>query len=418
MEDISNITKQTLFNLSKRGVDATPIEYEKEFCKIAQEIEFSIEECEYFKYAISKLSENELKEKNNKIETTKDLIDILLQRVEKKNLDKMSELFQESLRPSISLKIDNELKKFSIKIGDAPSLMFEEDIQKEMEKFIENRFEVDKKIVAKKTADIARLITLMSKYLGDAIHSNTKGSNSVSDIRDQINSLEMSATTKEELNKLQTKLVKAALSIENEMNEVNKNLQSGKNEVTKLESRIKELEDELKKTKQLNTKDHLTGVLNRRAYEEKINNLDEMYKRLGQDFAVVFFDLDHFKNINDSYGHEGGDIVLKTFASLLQKLTRDIDIVGRYGGEEFVVALHYNNISELEKYVTRIKSVVTNNKFVLKNDIRVKITFSAGIELRSNKKDLNETVSSADSLLYKAKNTGRDKVIFWDGKEL
>ncbi len=417
MEDISNIAKQAVLNLTKKDVAATPKAYTKEFCKISKEIEFDVEECQYFKYALSKLSKDELKiNGNKKIETIYDVIDILLQRVEKKSIEKMSELLQQSMVPSISLSIEKDLHTFSVKIGDSPSLIFEESIQQEIEKFIEKRFEVDKKIVARKTADIARLITLMGKYLGDAIDSNKKGSVNVSGIKNEINSISAANTTKEELNKLQSKLVKAAINIETEMQVVTSNLQSGKEEITILENKILELENELKKTRLKNTKDHLTGTLNRKAYEDELRKFDEKYKRLGTDFAIIFFDIDHFKNVNDTYGHEGGDVILKTFASLILKLTRDIDIVGRYGGEEFVVAIHYKNIEELEKYITRIKSVVTKNKFIYKEH-KVSITFSAGIELRSNTFSIDETINNADKLLYKAKKTGRDKIIFWNNKE-
>ncbi len=418
MEKISNITKQTLVNLAIKNIDATPKEYEKEFCNISKGMDLNIQECEYFNTILSKLTKNELENNKNKdIETIYDVIDILLQRVESKNIDKMSKLLQQSLKPSISLSFSNDLQAFSIKIGDSPSLIFEESIQQEMEKFIENRFEVDKKVVAQKTADIARLITLMSKYLGDAIDSNKNGSSNVANIKDEIQSISVAGSTKEELNKLQAKLVQAAITIENEMSAVNDNLSTGKNEVKKLESRIEELESELLETKEKSSKDHLTGTLVRSAYETEIERLDSIYKRGGQDFAIVFFDIDHFKKVNDDYGHDGGDVVLKTFASLLLKLTRDTDIIGRYGGEEFVAALHYNNIEELETYVTRIKSVVSKNKFLFNNH-KIQITFSAGVELRSNNKSASQAISNADKSLYKAKNTGRNKIIFWNGKEI
>ena len=418
MEKISNITKQTLVNLAIKNIDATPKEYEKEFCNISKGMDLNIQECEYFNSILSKLTKNELENNKNKdIETIYDVIDILLQRVESKNIDKMSKLLQQSLKPSISLSFSNDLQAFSIKIGDSPSLIFEESIQQEMEKFIENRFEVDKKVVAQKTADIARLITLMSKYLGDAIDSNKNGSSNVANIKDEIQSISVAGSTKEELNKLQAKLVQAAITIENEMSAVNDNLSTGKNEVKKLESRIEELESELLETKEKSSKDHLTRTLVRSAYETEIERLDSIYKRGGQDFAIVFFDIDHFKKVNDDYGHDGGDVVLKTFASLLLKLTRDTDIIGRYGGEEFVAALHYNNIEELETYVTRIKSVVSKNKFLFNNH-KIQITFSAGVELRSNNESVSQAISNADKSLYKAKNTGRNKIIFWNGKEI
>ncbi len=416
-DNILKVSTQTINNLSKLKIDPTPKAYHDEFCRIANHFRLSTKECDYFKKALCKISKEEIKQSNiTKIESIYDLIDILIQRTPKTNIQNMSKLIQESLHPSISLSINDDLKSFCIKIGDSPSLIFEDSIQQEMEKFIEKRFEVDKKIVAQKTADIARLISLMNKYLSDAIDSSKDSSTNVSGIKNQIKSINMANSTKEELNQLQTKLVQAAITIENEMTSVSKNLEDGKNEVTELEKKVKILEKELKETKLQSTKDFLTGALNRKTYEEEIRKFENGYKRDNKNYAIVFFDIDHFKKVNDNYGHDCGDAVLKTFASLLLKLTRDTDIVGRYGGEEFVVALQYKEKIELDKYITRIKSVITKNKFIYK-DIKLKITFSAGVQLRSENNSIEETITEADKLLYEAKHSGRNKIILWDKRE-
>lgn len=418
-QKIKEISTRTILNLSQSNIAITPKAYTKEYCKVANEVSFSVEECAYFKKALQNITKEEITSAKidiNKVESIYDLIDILLQRAAPNNIQKMSELFQNSLQPSISLTLDEDLQAFCIKIGDSPSLIFEESIQQEMEKFIEKRFAVDKKIVAQKTADIARLISLMNKYLGDAITSSDNGSNNVTDIKNEIQSMNLTNSTKMELNKLQSKLVEAAINIENEMSNVSKNLQEGKNEVSILEKRIKELEGELQETKLQNTKDFLTGTLTRRAYDNEIRKFENEYSRENKDYAIIFFDIDHFKIVNDTHGHDCGDVVLKTFAALLLKLTRDIDIVGRYGGEEFVVALHYKTKDELTKYTQRIKSVITKNKFIYK-DLKLQITFSAGVQIRSNNESLDETVKNADKLLYQAKHTGRNKIVFWDGYE-
>ncbi len=410
MEEITAITKNTLLNLSNKNIKATPKAYETEFCNEANKINLSIEECTYFKNAISNLSDVELAtNKNKKIESVYDLIDILLKRVEKRNLDKMSEIVQQSLKPSISLSIGEDLESFSIKIGDSPSLLFEESIQQEMEKFIEQRFEVDKKIVAQKTADIAKLVTLMSKYLGDAIDSSKNGSSSVSNIKNEIESISVAGSTREELNQLQSKLVQAAITIENEMDAVSKNFESGQTEISALENKVKQLESDLSQSKKESSTDHLTGLLTRRAYDKEIEKFEENYTRDGQDYALVFFDLDHFKKVNDEYGHDCGDVVLRTFAQILLKLTRKTDIVGRYGGEEFVAAIKYHNEDELVKYLKRIKSLVTTNKFKYKN-LKLHVSFSAGVDLRSNHDNYTDTIQQTDFLLYNAKDQGRNQI--------
>lgn len=415
MNSISNISKQTIENILKNKKELTPEEYTKEFCKLAKKVKLSVGECEYFKETLSKIGKDELGK--NKPESVYDLVDILIQRVPQRNLENMSAMLQTSMKPSISLSIGDDLQSFCIQIGDSPSLIFEESIQQEMQKYIQNRFNVDQHVLSQKTADIARLVSLMNKYLGDAIESNQDGSCNVKDIKNQIESICPIKSTHEDLGKLQNKLVEAAKTIENEMSNVNKNLESGQSEVLILEQKIQTLEEELKESQVNNRKDHLTKTLNRRSLEEELIKIENKFKRDKRDYAIVFFDIDHFKDVNDVYGHEAGDIILKTFASLLMKLTRDTDTIGRYGGEEFIAILDYKNNEELYKYIERIKSVVTRNKFIYREQ-KIEIKFSAGVEIRSNCKTSNDTVVNADKLLYDAKHNGRNKIMFWNRKEI
>ncbi|MEA3354589.1 MAG: GGDEF domain-containing protein [Campylobacterota bacterium] len=417
-QEIEKIAKKTLANLEERKINSTPREFEKEFCKLSKEIKLDTNECKYFQYSLSKLSNKEKKIAQSKnIESVYDLIDVLLQRVEQKNIQKMSQIMTSSLQPSISVELNDDLESFCIKIGDSPTLIFEETIQHEMEAFIEQRIEVDKKVLTKKTADIARLISLMNKYLNDAINTGKKGSSNISDIENKISKLNLDQATKKELNTIQVKLKDAAQNIQSELNDVSTHFISSQDEINKLESRVKELENELRKTKKQSDLDHLTQTLNRRAFDKQIKIFEEKHQRLHQDFAIVFFDIDHFKKVNDNYGHECGDIILKTFASLLVKLTRDIDIIARFGGEEFVGIIHFNDIDELNIYLSRIKNVVTKNKFVY-NEHKLRITFSAGVQLRSNTKSSDDAIHEADELLYKAKQSGRNKIKLWDGSTI
>ena len=412
---INKIVKETLIGLSNKDILATPNEYHKEFCKISKVYNFSVKECEQFKELVSKLSENEqLEIKSKNIDTFEDLLPILLNRVSKNNIHTLSELFQKSITPSISIGIDEEVQKFSVKIGNSPALLFEEDIQKEMQRFITKRFEADKNIVKQKTSDIAKLLTLMGQYFNDAIHSNGIGSEEVSSIKSQIQSINIEEEGAKDLSNLQDKLINAAMSIEQEMSTVGEKLTTGKSRVETLEIKIKKLEKELDKTKKESIIDHLTGLLTRRAYEESIKKIENEFIRNNTQYAIVFFDLDHFKKVNDTYGHEAGDIILSTFAKVLNKNTRDLDIVGRYGGEEFIAVIHFNLKRELLKYLKRIKTIINDNSFIYKSK-NIHVTFSAGVAVRNDHKSYDSTVQKADVLLYQAKEAGRNKIILEDG---
>lgn len=413
---INKVVKETIINLKANGILATPNEYHKEFCKVSKKFELSVEECEQFKKLVHHLDKSEqqiIKEQN--ITTMEDMIPILLNRVATKNLNSLASLFQRSITPSISIDLDENLAKFSIKIGNSPSLMFEEDIQKEMQDFITKRFEADTKVVKQKTEDIAKLVTLMGQYLNDAITSNGDGSKNVKSIKDSIQSIDTkNRNGYEELSKLQSKLISAAMSIENEMSEVGEKLKTGKTKVEELEEKVRTLEEELEIARKESVKDHLTGLLTRRAYEREVQRIESEFERNSTQYAVVFFDIDHFKEINDTYGHEGGDVILSTFAKVLQKETRDLDIVGRYGGEEFVAIVHFNLNRELLKYLKRIKSIIRQNKFVYK-DYKIDVAFSAGVAIRNNHHSYDNTIQKADILLYEAKESGRDRIILEDG---
>lgn len=413
--EVQKVIKETIVNLHKKGIVATPNEYKKEFCKISKEYNLTVQECELFKELVEKLSrEEQIEIKRNNINSFEDLIPLLLNRVSKDSIDNLAELFQQSIKPSISIDIDEDLNKFSVKIGNSPALIFEDDIQKEMQKFITKRFEADKKVVKQKTSEIAKLLTLMGQYFSDAIKSHGDGSKEVSNIKSEIQSIDMESPNIKALTDLQSKLIDAAKSIENEMNSVGAKLTSGKSEVESLEQQVKKLQEELEKTREESIRDHLTGVLTRRAYEESVKKIENNFIRNNTQYAVVFFDIDHFKKINDNFGHNAGDVILSTFAKVLDKNTRDVDVVGRYGGEEFVAIVHFNLKRELLKYLKRIKAIINENNFLYQNN-KIHITFSAGVAIRNNYNSYESTIQKADMLLYQAKEDGRDKIILEDG---
>ncbi len=415
INEINEVLKETLINLKRKNIPATPNEYHKEFCQVSKKYNLCIKECEQFKELVSKLSRNEQMEiKSKNISTFEDMIPVLLKRVSKNRVNTLAELFRKSVTPSISIDLDEDLQKFSIKIGNSPALLFEKDIQKEMQKFITKRFEADKQVVKQKTSDIAKLLTLMEQYFNDAIHSSGIGSKEVSNIKSQIQSIDLEKNGFKELSNLQSQLIDAALSIENEMSNVGEKFSSGKTKIESLEEKVRKLEVELDRTREESTKDHLTGLLTRKAYEEAIKKIESEFSRNNTQYAVIFFDIDHFKTINDNYGHDAGDIILSTFAKVLDKNTRDLDTLGRYGGEEFIAIVHFNLKRELLKYLKRIKTIINENSFIYKNQ-KIKVTFSAGVAIRNNHDTYEGTIQKADFLLYEAKEAGRNKIIMEDG---
>ncbi len=177
-----------------------------------------------------------------------------------------------------------------------------------------------------------------------------------------------------------------------------------------LYEQIEELQCSLNKAEEEKSIDYLTGVLTRRAYNIELKRVEEHFEIFDSNYAIIFYDLDHFKKINDTYGHDCGDSILSTFSSILNKLTRTEDIISRYGGEEFISLVHYTNKLEIENYLRRVKNIITNNRFVY-GDVKVDVEFCAGVAFRENYNSYSEAVKTADDLLYKAKNEGRNKIV-------
>ena len=355
--------------------------------------------------------------KQNNIDLPEKLIPLLLKRVRPQNVQQLAILIKQSVLPSICPKTDDEIDQLFSKIEKEPDLLFKKEIQERIEDFINKRFERDKKIVIERTSDISKLVLLMEEYLNEAISSNGSGSKNVLSIKERIESISIKEDGLEALTKLQNELIYAASSIEKEMNTVTNKLQTGRTKVQELEEKVNTLEAELSRTKTENMRDHLTGLLTRRAFSDEIKKIESAYERIKTQYAIIFFDLDHFKRLNDTYGHECGDVVLSTFGKILNKSIRDHDIVGRYGGEEFVAIIHFNLNRELLQFLKRIKTIVTENSFLYK-DKKIKVTFSAGVALRSNYDTYDNTLQKADMLLYQAKESGRNKIVLENGMEI
>ncbi len=415
MKNMREIVRATLLNLEQQKILPTPRAYSNEFCKVAKSINFTIEECKRFEEIVKRLSNDEQSYvKSNNISDLDGLIPLLLKRLKKENLENVANILQKSMKPSISLTLNEDLHQFSIKIGNSPELIFENDIQHEIEKFIDERIKLDQEELEKKAKEITVLMTYMTKFLEDTIDINSRGSDNIHKIAQEIEGIEANDTTT--LKEMQGKLVGAAKTIETHMVQSNESLKSGKKSVMALQKKIELLEKELQEVRKESEIDHLTGLLTRRWYDRQSKRFDDNYVRNGTNYAIAFFDIDHFKKVNDTYGHEAGDVILSTFAKVLLKSTRDTDILGRYGGEEFISLVQFTDKSELYTYMSRIKSIVTGHMFKY-NDIKIPITFSAGVTIRSSNTTHESSVKKADELLYKAKQTGRNKIIFEDGKE-
>ena len=181
----------------------------------------------------------------------------------------------------------------------------------------------------------------------------------------------------------------------------------------KVSIRTKELRDANKKLIEISIKDYLTNIPNRRHFFEIGTKSLHIAKRENSDLSVICIDIDLFKNINDTYGHNIGDEILKLVSSNMNKYIRKSDVIARIGGEEFSILL--NNTNEENAYLLAEKIRTQIESSIYKNDkIEIKTTISLGIsQLRAEDDDLDSIIIRADKALYEAKNTGRNKSVIY-----
>jgi two-component system, cell cycle response regulator len=179
--------------------------------------------------------------------------------------------------------------------------------------------------------------------------------------------------------------------------------------------RIKALQDEVER---LSRTDALTEVDNRRYLEQRLEETFEHSRRMQEAFACVMCDLDKFKSVNDTHGHQAGDEVLRQLASLLKSAAREIDRVGRYGGEEFMLILPGANAEAAVAFAERVRKSVEDHTFAFDGG-SVQRTISCGVASWPHHgiTGIDALVRAADDALYVAKETGRNVVIRFDSPE-
>ncbi|EMG29637.1 diguanylate cyclase [Campylobacter showae] len=156
-------------------------------------------------------------------------------------------------------------------------------------------------------------------------------------------------------------------------------------------------------------KDFLTGVYNRRYFYDDMNEYLAYAEERAEPYAVAMLDIDHFKQINDTYGHDGGDRALKTLAKKLIDETKKGDLVARFGGEEFCIVLKNVSHEEAVKFFVNLRASIANCKVRLKKE-QIKFTVSIGVAFSRSDYRLDELLELADEALYRAKENGRNRV--------
>lgn len=173
-----------------------------------------------------------------------------------------------------------------------------------------------------------------------------------------------------------------------------------------------ELRQSLSNTLQLAVIDELTGLYNRRYFDRHLDIMFAKAQEQERDMAVMMLDLDYFKRVNDTYGHDAGDAVLQEFSDRLRRNIRGVDLACRYGGEEFVVLMPDTDLTLARGVAERVRSAVGDKRFVVSETLSLTITVSVGVGIiQADDLNADVLVKRADVALYRAKHDGRDRVV-------
>lgn len=182
---------------------------------------------------------------------------------------------------------------------------------------------------------------------------------------------------------------------------------------------IKSLKAEVKRLKRFAYFDELTGLLNRRGFKDMVQKFAHQISREREgrrkkvklsSLSIALIDLDHFKKVNDTYGHDAGDAALKHISEIILGRVRDLDVVGRWGGEEIVLGFVGADENDSALVLNSIRERLASRMLNFHRK-KIPFTLSAGVAYFDGGSSLDEVVAMADKALYQAKHSGRDKVV-------
>ncbi len=321
-------------------------------------------------------------------------------------LAEMAETVVASLTPSLAQTLDDEIATISYTLQNSPELLYQSEIQQDLKKLIEKRIRIDKEEVKERILSLDEILSEVSSKIVNLIDNTTVGVEKVREVKRELQTIDKNSG---DFETIKQKLLKIADTLEFETKQLGEIMSKEDMIISQMQQKIKKLESALKKAKQESKVDFLTGLVSKRGLDEELNRVDKSYRRYHIPYSIGFFDIDHFKNINDTYGHEAGDLILKQLGKLFLELKRDVDIIGRYGGEEFLAILPNTPLEGAQVFAEKIRSRVEAFRFVYKG-AEVPVTISAGVASCTEFDLQKALIEEADRRLYEAKRNGRNQV--------
>lgn len=324
-------------------------------------------------------------------------------------LSKIASLLVSSFVPSIASSANDKIIAFSQKIKDEPSLLDTQTIEDEITSIISFRIALDKRSVEEMVLSLDGVLDKLSLRLIQMIERSDDSTVEIQKIKRELETYNRDEETNFKI--AHKKLFMIATALEENTKLLSKDLKGHSDEVNALSKKVRKLEKELQSAKDASKEDFLTKLYNKRALDEFMKVKEGEFERYGRNYSVVMLDLDHFKEVNDNYGHDAGDAVLAAFAKMLKKEARTVDIVGRFGGEEFMALLSETDAKGGAVFAEKVRKQVEKSRLMYKKE-RINLTVSCGVSERAKHLSLQNVINSADEYMYKAKQDGRNRVVY------
>ncbi|EAU00386.1 GGDEF domain-containing protein [Campylobacter curvus] len=320
---------------------------------------------------------------------------------------KLADLMIFSLEPSITKELAGELHSLKDIIKQNPASLNCTEFQDKIKNFVDRRIEEDRAEIIEKVGSLNSVLQSIGEKISEIAVSSQTNSIKVQSIKNDLKDINLNSNS---IDQVKNMLIEIAGALEIESRELGVEMNSKQATISQLQDRVNTLEIELAAAKLESKEDFLTKVATKRALMSEIQKIEEAYKRYGTDYSICFVDIDFFKKINDTYGHEAGDVILSSVAQVLKKYARKIDFIGRYGGEEFVILLPSTSLNDGVKFADKLRLMIENFKFIYKTET-IKVSISSGVATRSANLNDTMTLENADKMLYAAKQGGRNQVM-------
>ncbi len=337
-----------------------------------------------------------------------EIIEALIKKVENNEVD-LSHLVDAiiyTLTPSYAPFMSDEIAALKRQLKTDPNIILTQAFADDLVFLTNKRIKLDKEELKKKLKDLDQIAERLSIKILKILQKSGDSSTEIKKIKVELQNWRQG---EENFESIKEKLLVIATSLDKEIDEFVFEMRKEDEEIEKLKAKIKALEKKVKKLQKEVKTDFLTNIANKKALEDELKKQENAYKRYGTNYSIVFFDIDHFKNINDTYGHDAGDVILKSLGLLFRRYARDVDTIGRFGGEEFVAILPNTDKEGAYKFAEKLRQIIEKTKFMYKNT-RIKVTVSAGVASRNEVSSKEELLKKADERLYLAKRSGRNRV--------